>query len=545
MRHLVALVGVLGFFVAAVSATLIWQGRRDALNDGKTKAELVARLAREQTLRAFQTTELVLGKLELLLEQEHRPPEHDDGFRRELQAAIRDLPHIRAIYAVAPDGSVIHDSNFPHTPETLLSDRDYFVAHKENLPDGSEPDVYVGHPIESRSWGGWFIPVSRRVDRHDGGFGGVIVAAVEPRYFEGLFRDLDLEKGDALALFNADGFLIARFPPVPRLIGRSWSEARLSKDKRLPVARAGLHLGESLENKPVIISYRRLEKYPVVAAALLGQSEVLARWRQHAVQWGTISVVLIALMLAFAVVLERHRRERLAAEARAFAIQRFETLGHMTSGIAHDFNNVLAVLAACLRLVRNGSATEQALAAGEQAIERGARLSSQLLSFAKRHNIAVKRLDIDQLIVALQPMLKQAAGSRCRVCYRLDASGITSLIDQAQFDAAMLNLVVNAAQAMNEGSIEISSAPVMLDYPRTAGLRSGRYVSVKVKDNGCGIPAEDFKRVFESFYTTKKEKGTGLGLAQVYAFMHYIHGDARIESELGVGTTIELLFPCL
>ena len=108
----------------------------------------------------------------------------------------------------------------------------------------------------------------------------------------------------------------------------------------------------------------------------------------------------------------------------------------------------------------------------------------------------------------------------------------------------MRSSVVNAAQAMDRGSIEIITKPVMLDRRSKTALKPGRYVSVKVKDDGCGIPADALCRVFEAFYTTKKESGTGLGLAQVYTFMHYVHGDVRIESQVGVGTTVELLFPC-
>lgn len=351
-QHLVSLAGVLAIIVAAASSLLIWQARRDAIDEGKVKAELVARLASEQTLRAFQTTELALQRLEYLLEHGPRLPENDEGFRREMRSVMRDLPHIRAIHVVAPDGLVVHDSNFPYSLRISVSDRDYFVA--QQAPDGKATAVYIGQPIRIRGWEGWFIPVSRRLDRHDTGFSGVIVAAIEPKYFEDLFRDLKLESGDALALFNTDGNLIARFPRAPGLIGKSWSQVKLSGGNELSVTRAGLHLGQSLENKPVVISYRRLAAYPVVAAVLLGQRELLAHWRQFALEWGVASMALIALLLALAVVLERRRQERQTTEARALAIQRFETVGHMTSGIAHDFNKVLAVVAASLRLVRHG-----------------------------------------------------------------------------------------------------------------------------------------------------------------------------------------------
>lgn len=285
LQHLVLVVGVLAFIVAATSAVLIWQARRQAINEGKIKAELVSRVASEQTLRAFQTTELALQRLEHLLEHGPPLPENDEGFAREMQAAIRDLPHIRAIHVVAPDGFIIHDTTFPHSTRIRVSDRDYFVAQLKSTPEGGVTGVFIGQPIRSRGWEGWFIPVSRRINRRDTGFSGVIVAAIEPKYLEDLFRDLDLESGDALALFNTDGNLIARFPKSTSLIGRSWSQLKLSGGNQLSPTRAGLRLGQSLENKPVVISYRRLATYPVIAAALLGQRELLAHWRQVALEW--------------------------------------------------------------------------------------------------------------------------------------------------------------------------------------------------------------------------------------------------------------------
>jgi signal transduction histidine kinase len=277
---------------------------------------------------------------------------------------------------------------------------------------------------------------------------------------------------------------------------------------------------------------------------VLNEWDLLAGWRRSALAWGVTAALAFVLILIFGGIVTRHRREHQAAVEHALKAQKLEALGHMTGGIAHDFNNVLTVVGASLRLMRRSGAEEQYVAAGEQALERGARLTSQLLNFAKRHQLSRSLEDANELLRSLEPMLKQAAGPGVRVTCTLDGGILPCVVDRGQFDAAIINLVVNAAQAMPQGEIVVSTHPVMIGRQGQSVLKAGRYVAVRVKDHGCGIAPADLKHVFEPFYTTKKDAGTGLGLAQVYALLHRLGGDARIESRLGVGTTVELLFPC-
>lgn len=168
------------------------------------------------------------------------------------------------------------------------------------------------------------------------------------------------------------------------------------------------------------------------------------------------------LILIFGGIVTRHRREHQAAVRHALKAQKLEALGHMTGGIAHDFNNVLTVVGASLRLMRRSGAEEQYVAAGEQALERGARLTSQLLNFAKRQQLSRSLEDANELLRSLEPMLKQAAGPGVRVTCTLDSGILPCVVDRAQFDAAIINLLVNAAQAMPQGEIVVSTHPVTI-----------------------------------------------------------------------------------
>lgn len=535
----VVIVGAGTFALAAIVSLLIWHARTEAFEDGRIEAERLVHLHSEQTLRAFQTTDLVLQKFVHLLEHGPPPPGHDEEFRSLLQESVREMPHLRGIFVVDSNGFVIHDTGYgENNAPRNLSDRAYFAAHRDGAGG-----LRIGRPLVSRAAHQWFVPISRRLNSNDGDFAGVIVGSIEPKYFEEIFRELRLGGDDALGLFDSDAILVARIPHAPDLIGRSWPETRLFK-LGLPSTPAGTYYGTSFQGKPVIVSYRRLPAYGLVATVLLDEGDLLANWRRSAYLWSGGAAALIALMLALASLLDRRRQERRAAEVRAFTIHKLETLGQMTSGIAHDFNNMLAIIAASLRRIRNGGPTEEALSVSEQAVERGKCLASQLLEFAKRPSVAAVPQDIDDLLLGLQSMIRQAAGPSCRVRFALNGGGMHCLVDAGQFDVAMLNLVVNAAQSMDEGEITISTEPLTIERMSADGLKPGKYLSVKVSDNGCGIPAKNLDRVLEPFFTTKKDAGTGLGLSQVYMFMHHIHGDVRIESKVQEGTTVELLFPC-
>lgn len=238
----------------------------------------------------------------------------------------------------------------------------------------------------------------------------------------------------------------------------------------------------------------------------------------------------------------------IVAEEHAHATQRLAAIGEMTGGIAHDFRNLLAAIESGLALAeKNWERPEKAvtyIAGARKGIDRGLKLTSQLLSFAKQQKIDARAEDVNQLLKALELFLRYSAGPRVRIAFGLGTDIPKCLINSTQFDAAVLNLVVNARDAMPDGGdIQITTG---LRHIRasTAGLPApGSYVRVRVKDSGDGIPDDVMKRMLDPFFTTKGDKGTGLGLPQVSAFMRRIGGHVILSSESGSGTTVDLLFP--
>ena len=242
------------------------------------------------------------------------------------------------------------------------------------------------------------------------------------------------------------------------------------------------------------------------------------------------------------------QREQYAAEQSARAAQRLCALGEMTGGIVHDFRNILAIIGSSLTLAERSSRDPEKLRVfigkAQEGVRRGAKLTAQLLIFAKEHDLGARIGNLNECLKDLEMFLKAGAGSEIRVVLQLAPDIPKCLIDQAQFNAAILNLVVNARDALPKGgTIEISTERWAVNTVIPDSPLPGLYVRVQVKDNGHGMPPEVIRRVFDPFFTTKGESGTGLGLPQVSAFMRLINGHVSIASERGVGTTVSLFFP--
>jgi len=232
--------------------------------------------------------------------------------------------------------------------------------------------------------------------------------------------------------------------------------------------------------------------------------------------------------------------------------QRLESVGQLTGGIAHDFNNLLTVILGNAELLTEELADSEELAPiarniGDAAV-RGAELTRRLLAFARRQPLAPEPTDVQRLIRGLQNLLQRALGEQCEIEISHGAGLWTAMIDSSQFESALMNLAINARDAMaGGGRLTIEAANVRIDdeYGRQhPDVEPGQYVMVAVSDTGIGIPEESLGKVFEPFFTTKeKGRGTGLGLSMVYGFIKQSRGHIRIYSELDEGTTVRLYLP--
>jgi PAS domain S-box-containing protein len=246
--------------------------------------------------------------------------------------------------------------------------------------------------------------------------------------------------------------------------------------------------------------------------------------------------------------------EKAKAEADLMHAQRMEAVGRLTGGVAHDFNNLLTVVIGALDLMLKApedAARRQKLGeAALSAARRGERLTHQLLAFSRRQALRPEAVDINALIRESDPLLRRAVGEAVSYRLKLRRGGARVIVDPAQFEAALLNLIVNARDAvaergLTEGAvIRVQTQACAVAPGEVVELPPGDYVCVSVSDTGVGMDAETMRRVFEPFFTTKAVgKGTGLGLSQVYGFAHQSGGGVRITSAVGEGTEIRVYLP--
>jgi len=239
--------------------------------------------------------------------------------------------------------------------------------------------------------------------------------------------------------------------------------------------------------------------------------------------------------------------ERERAQAALTQVQKMEAIGRLTGGIAHDFNNLLHVVNMNLELVSLYAREEKVKPVVERAksaARRGARLTGQLLSFARSQSLLPKLTHVNQLLTGMKDLLEISVGSGVQVEFDLCDDQAAVVLDPSQLEMSILNLAVNSRDAMPEGGTLRISTCTRHRSEATGELQAGHYVSVSVTDTGGGIPPQVISKVFDPFFTTKPlGQGTGLGLSQVYGFARQSGGIAFIRSEEGRGTTVELLFP--
>jgi signal transduction histidine kinase/ActR/RegA family two-component response regulator len=255
--------------------------------------------------------------------------------------------------------------------------------------------------------------------------------------------------------------------------------------------------------------------------------------------------------LYFEVIVEDVSRQR-GVENRLRHVQKMEAIGRLAGGIAHDFNNVLGVIAGYSEMLLDKLTNDSHLSALVthvlKATERGASLTRQLLAFSRQQVLDPRVINIQQHIKGIEGLLRRVLGEDVQLTVDAGSSASHLRADPAQLEQVIMNLVVNARDAMPAGgnlTIEISRAQLDTDYCKHApDTRPGNYVCIAITDTGCGMSPEVLSRVFEPFFTTKESgKGTGLGLATVYGIVKQSGGNITVYSEVGHGTTFKVYLP--
>jgi signal transduction histidine kinase/response regulator RpfG family c-di-GMP phosphodiesterase len=350
--------------------------------------------------------------------------------------------------------------------------------------------------------------------------------------------------GDGVVVTDSDGKFLLFNQQAERLLGASHDQTSLGRW----TDDCGVFLGDKGTRLPP-------DEDPLVRG-MVERTETEIVLSNAAVNNATVAVTATPLLrdkkLAGSVALLRDVTERRQLEQRLLQAQKMEAIGQLAGGVAHDFNNLLAVIQGCAELVLqalpDGDPMQEDMDQLLSATRRATTLTRQLLAFGRRQVLQPRLLDLNTLARNMEKMLQRLLGDGLQLHMQLAPSLAMVKADEAQLEQIVLNLVVNARDAMpSGGSITIRTRNVRIDAPAAdseLGFGPGDFVLLSVQDDGLGMSAETQRRIFEPFFTTKEVgKGTGLGLSTVHGIVQQSDGQIRIDSEIGRGTRFDVYLP--
>jgi signal transduction histidine kinase/CheY-like chemotaxis protein len=546
----VAAIAVPAIVFAAVAAYMY----RDEFKSTRERLDGTSRIAEEQALKLFETNEMLLHRMLDLVGNKSDAAILANGeeMHRRLKEMSATLPQVQGLFINGADSrALVYSRVYPPPRQIDFSDREYYLWHRS-----AERGVFVTEQLISRSTGEPFFDMSRRRTLAKGAFGGTVNVSLRPDYLTRFYERLQNSRDRMrFAVFRDDGRVIARWP------GKVEPGARLPAESYLMKSIAeggtdGSREGSSPFDKVARLgSWRRIGNYPVYVVVAIDRSDVMAAWYRRV---GLLALFTFPLALGFACMAlfamrrarqeiqagrrlreETERRERI--ELSLIRSQKLEAMGRLAGGVAHDFNNLLMIVSNNVHLLRRlipGEHDSQ-LAAIDRAVASGAKLTRQMLSFARQQALQPERILLKDRIAAILELLRPVLGHSIQIAATVADDAAAIEVDSAELELALINLAVNGKDAMPDGGrIEI-----LVKNTRVDGFDEDM-VLIEVLDTGFGIEAATLERVFEPFFTTKPVGyGTGLGLSQVQGLCQSAGGMARIASEPGIGTRVLLYFP--
>ena len=554
--------GVAALFLALVSlvtASALWREHRLTLQQSRAEASTMSALLGESTARTFDSVDIVLAGLT----QHFSSPgvaTNDPTSQQMMRSLLRQLPTVRALFVIGPDGYIVHDTDYPATPHVSLADRAYFRAYV------AQPalDRHLSEPLQSRSGLGWFIAYSRRLTMQDGRFGGIVVAAVQLDRVSQGYRQLGFGDRLQLSLFKRDGRLLARYPDDGHT-GASYAGDPVFLEK-LARSDAGVFGAGGSSGAGRIVSYRALSSQPLVVEVAIDRDAALAGWKRTT-RGAALALALLAMLTAGGLLtfLQRRRERDRALAQQALALQaaadaaRLQELAQelaeanerksdFLATLSHELRNAVSPLQNCLtilqRVDRESDAGRRAAAIMRNQLGQIQRLLDDLLDVARLNSgkvhLDLQRLDLRDVVAAAlgaaQPAV-DAAGHR--LSHRWPGEPVWVMGDQVRLLQVLSNLLTNAIKYTPPGRGEIA---VSLQA-------DGEHALLRVRDNGLGIPPADQARVFDMFMQVRHHRdhahgGLGIGLALV-ARLTALHGGAVdvASGGDGAGSTFTVSLP--
>ena len=534
-----------------------WWGYEHAVAEAQAASERTAILVRGQAQRTFEIAEQIAHRAkDAAAGDDVAVRAREAEIHARLADMVAGLPSVVNLNVWDANGRPIARSDrFPTDRIVAVDDRPYFLQQKNTPVPLGISDVLVG-----RQTGLELLNTTIRRTTPDGRFAGIVSVSLSPAFFRDYYRSLATENPTLarFALVRTDGAILASWPQAqpggePQRVGLS--------DEVFASVKSGnreghLEVTSRRDGEQRFVSFQRVGDYPLYVVAGVSRSAMLAGWlRFVGLLAALLAPVTAGLTYVSLVALRKTRREhaitaalndaverRMTAEKGMLESQKLETLAQLTGGVAHDFNNLLAIVSSSLHVHRHlhpEFGEERHVQAMARAVQSGTRLTRQLLSFSRKQALRPELIALQTWLPGAEGLLRSTLGSRIAMEVAVDADACPISVDAAELELALINLSLNAKHAMPAGGVLRISA-------RNEGASEDgtTMVVIAVADTGVGIPADVLPRVFEPFYTTRMhEAGSGLGLSQVHGFCAQAGGRARIASEIGHGTTVEMVLP--
>jgi signal transduction histidine kinase/CheY-like chemotaxis protein len=526
--------------------------------DATAVATRNARVAEEHALKVFDMNVTLIERVVDLLDgfDDDAIRGDDAAIHHKLKAMGGGYPQVASVSVFGADGRLVATSRAFPTPDLSVATREDFAGLR-----GGQSIEQVSRVMQGRIAGETVFntAVARRAP--DGEFAGMVSIALRPAYFGAFYREL---LGDqptvSLGLTRADGEVLAWYPPRPA--GRT---ALAASSPLRAVYREGARSGvvqmrSGLDDEMKIVAYRRIGNYPVYVSSGYPISTIWAAWYRHmgvlalslfapcVVLWGVIWLSLRRLAT------EEEAWERWQAEASmrrsiesAYRqARKMEALGNLVGSVAHDFNNLLMIVSANVQIARRRGALglDRELAAMERALKSGQSLTRQLLGVARKQPLRSETIAIGKWVPAGRELLRASLGAKVALNLEVALDVWPVRVDPAELELALINVAVNARDAMpNGGTFTVSADNIRFRHEDGFPI-TGDFVQLTLEDTGAGMSSDVLGRAFEPLFTTKpKGMGTGLGLPQVFAFCERAGGLATIDSAIGAGTSVRLYLP--
>jgi len=548
--------------VASVALPLLlfcyasWVNYRAAFELADERIERAADIAAEQALRVFQSISVTFDSVEQITRgrTDQTIKLNEAELSERLKQFVAALPDISSIWIMDTKfDALVSSLFFPIPPAVNAPERAYLKA--QLAPDAS---MHIGEVVRIQMTGRLIFPVSKWRSDSSGTFAGLTEISVSPQAFEGFYGQLAARTSASFSLIRADGAVLARYPQ-PAVTGIKLDASTGFGQLMARSPEGGRYTTVSgvdrLERRFFV---RKLAGFPLYVGSSLETRDIVSGWLRYMaghLVFGIpatlflVVLILLAMRRTSALYMEAERRETLEANLRQ--AQKMEAVGQLTGGVAHDFNNLLTIILGNLQMALRQNPegkTKTLMSNAYQAADRAAELTKRLLAFSRSQPLDPHPIDANRLVAGMSDLLDRTLGETVAVETVRSAGLWLTEADGPQLEAAVLNLAINARDAMAEGGkVTIETGNAFLDefYCQSVeGVKPGQYVMISVTDTGSGMPQDVIDKAFDPFFTTKPAgAGTGLGLSQVYGFIKQSGGHVRIYSEISEGTTVKIYLP--